>query len=117
VAPEWSARHRNAFDHGWDVEREQTFARYEELGVILADAELAWRHDAEADDERVARRAVRPRSLLRPSRAGRAASVRFHRPTLVKGDRTVRRGLPCRRLGWTVPLRDLVDGTADGVRT
>ena len=32
------------FDDGWDVQRERTFARQKELGVIPADAELTARH-------------------------------------------------------------------------
>jgi arylsulfatase len=40
VAPEWSAKYRGRFDAGWDVLREETFARQKELGVIPADAEL-----------------------------------------------------------------------------
>ena len=32
------------FDDGWDVQRERTFARQQELGVIPADAELTARH-------------------------------------------------------------------------
>ena len=33
------------FDDGWDAQRERTFARQKELGVIPADAELTARHD------------------------------------------------------------------------
>jgi arylsulfatase A-like enzyme len=43
VAPEWSARYKGAFDHGWDKVREETFARQKELGVIPPDAELTAR--------------------------------------------------------------------------
>jgi arylsulfatase len=45
VAPEWIERYRGRFDAGWDVQREQTFARQKELGVVPADAELTPRHD------------------------------------------------------------------------
>ncbi len=45
VAPEWVEPYRGKFDEGWDVLREQTFARQKELGVIPADAELTTRHD------------------------------------------------------------------------
>lgn len=45
VAPEWIARYAGAFDDGWDVQRERTFARQRELGVVPPDAELTPRHD------------------------------------------------------------------------
>jgi arylsulfatase A-like enzyme len=45
VAPEWSAKYKGKFDHGWDRVREETFARQKDLGVIPADAELTARHD------------------------------------------------------------------------
>ncbi len=34
-------RHRGEFEHGWDAQREITFARQKELGVVPEDAELA----------------------------------------------------------------------------
>ena len=40
VAPEWSAKYKGQFDHGWDKVREETFARQMALGVIPPDAEL-----------------------------------------------------------------------------
>jgi len=40
VPVEWLDRYRGQFDAGWDVLREQTFARQKELGVIPQDAEL-----------------------------------------------------------------------------
>jgi arylsulfatase len=45
VPPEWVEKYRGAFDDGWDVQREHTFARQKELGVIPQDAELTVRHD------------------------------------------------------------------------
>jgi arylsulfatase len=45
VPEEWSARYKGRFDRGWDVLREEIFARQKELGVIPADAELTARHD------------------------------------------------------------------------
>ena len=45
VAPEWSAKYKGRFDAGWDVLREETFARQKELGVIPAEAELTARPD------------------------------------------------------------------------
>ncbi|ACQ82374.1 sulfatase [Beutenbergia cavernae DSM 12333] len=45
VPAEWIEKYRGAFDDGWDVQRERTFARQKELGVIPADAELTVRHD------------------------------------------------------------------------
>jgi len=52
----WSDKYKGNFDDGWDAQRERTFARQKELGVIPADAELtarpaeipAW--DEQADD-------------------------------------------------------------------
>ena len=43
---EWSDKYRGAFDKGWDVMREETFARQKALGVVPADAELPPRNDA-----------------------------------------------------------------------
>lgn len=45
VPEEWSAKYKGHFDKGWDVLREETFARQKKLGVIPADAELTARHD------------------------------------------------------------------------
>jgi arylsulfatase len=45
VPKEWADRYAGAFDDGWDVQRERTFNRQKELGVIPADAELTARHD------------------------------------------------------------------------
>ena len=45
VPEEWADRHRGRFAAGWDVLREETFARQKELGVIPADAELTPRHE------------------------------------------------------------------------
>ena len=45
VPKEWADRYAGAFDDGWDVQRERTFARQKELGVIPVDAELTVRHD------------------------------------------------------------------------
>jgi arylsulfatase A-like enzyme len=36
----WRDRYRGAFDRGWDVLREETFARQKELGIIPPDYEL-----------------------------------------------------------------------------
>lgn len=40
----WSDKYRGEFDAGWDVLREQIFARQKELGVIPGNAELTARH-------------------------------------------------------------------------
>jgi arylsulfatase A-like enzyme len=40
VPQEWIRRYEGAFAHGWDRQREITFARQKELGVIPPDAEL-----------------------------------------------------------------------------
>lgn len=45
VPKEWSDRYRGQFDDGWDAQRERTFARQKELGIIPEDAELTARHD------------------------------------------------------------------------
>jgi arylsulfatase A-like enzyme len=45
VPEEWADRHKGRFAEGWDVLREQIFARQKELGVIPADAELTARPD------------------------------------------------------------------------
>jgi arylsulfatase A-like enzyme len=45
VPKEWADRYVGQFDDGWDVQRERTFARQKELGVIPVDAELTVRHD------------------------------------------------------------------------
>ena len=44
VPKEWADGYAGEFDQGWDVQRERTFARQKELGVIPADAELTERH-------------------------------------------------------------------------
>ncbi|MFB2596994.1 arylsulfatase [Herbiconiux sp. P17] len=44
VPQEWADKYRGAFAEGWDVQRERTFARQKELGVIPADAQLTPRH-------------------------------------------------------------------------
>nr|WP_300048238.1 arylsulfatase [uncultured Nocardioides sp.] len=45
VPKEWADKYAGEFDDGWDVQRERTFARQKELGVIPPDAELTARHD------------------------------------------------------------------------
>ena len=40
VPAEWIEKYQGQFDDGWDTQRERTFARQKELGVIPADAEL-----------------------------------------------------------------------------
>jgi arylsulfatase A-like enzyme len=40
VPREWSDKYKGAFDEGWDVMRERTFARQKELGVVPPEAEL-----------------------------------------------------------------------------
>jgi arylsulfatase A-like enzyme len=44
VPMEWADKYRGAFDAGWDVLREQTFAQQKQLGVIPPEAELTARH-------------------------------------------------------------------------
>jgi arylsulfatase A-like enzyme len=45
VPKEWADKYAGRFDDGWDVQRERTFAKQKELGVIPADADLTARHD------------------------------------------------------------------------
>jgi len=44
VPAEWADKYKGQFTDGWDVQRERTFARQKELGVVPADAELTPRH-------------------------------------------------------------------------
>jgi arylsulfatase A-like enzyme len=44
VPKEWADRYVGRFADGWDVQRERTFARQKEMGIIPADAELTVRH-------------------------------------------------------------------------
>ncbi|WP_336706225.1 arylsulfatase [Oerskovia sp. USHLN155] len=44
VPKEWADRYAGQFDDGWDVQRERTFARQQELGVVPAEAELTVRN-------------------------------------------------------------------------
>ena len=44
VPPEWIEKYTGRFDEGWDVERERTFARQQELGVVPAGTVLTERH-------------------------------------------------------------------------
>ena len=46
VAKAWADKYKGKFDQGWDVLREETFARQKDLGVIPADAELTPRDPA-----------------------------------------------------------------------
>src|SRR5580693_8523393 len=45
VPEEWADKYRGKFAHGWDAQREITFARQKELGVVGASADLTARHD------------------------------------------------------------------------
>lgn len=44
VPKEWIEKYKGKFAHGWDKQREITFAKQKELGVISPDAELTPRH-------------------------------------------------------------------------
>ena len=44
VPKDWIAKYQGKFAHGWDKQREITFKRQKELGVIAADAVLTPRH-------------------------------------------------------------------------
>ncbi len=43
VPKEWADKYKGKFDKGWDVLREETFARQKKLGIVPADAELTKR--------------------------------------------------------------------------
>ncbi len=45
VPKEWADKYKGQFAHGWDRQREITFAKQKALGVIPADADLCKRHD------------------------------------------------------------------------
>jgi arylsulfatase len=45
VPKEWIEKYKGKFSHGWDKQREITFKRQKELGVIPQNAELTKRHD------------------------------------------------------------------------
>jgi arylsulfatase A-like enzyme len=56
VSREWSDKYKGRFDSGWDVLREEIFARQKELGVVPPEAELTDRPDeipawGDVDDE------------------------------------------------------------------
>jgi arylsulfatase A-like enzyme len=44
VPTEWADKYKGKFAHGWDRQREVTFERQKELGVVPPDAELTARH-------------------------------------------------------------------------
>lgn len=46
VAKEWADRYKGKFDHGWDRQREITFERQKQLGVIPPDTQLTPRPDS-----------------------------------------------------------------------
>ena len=58
VPREWSDKYSGKFDQGWDVMREQTFARQKALGVIPADAGTE-----DGGDDRLNGPPLRPPSL------------------------------------------------------
>lgn len=45
VPKEWADKYKRKFDDGWDAQRERTFKRQKELGVIPEDAELTRRSE------------------------------------------------------------------------
>lgn len=45
VPVEWADRYAGEFDEGWDVQRERTFARQQELGIVPPGTDLTARHD------------------------------------------------------------------------
>lgn len=65
VSKEWADKYKGKFAHGWDKQREITFARQKELGVIPPDCELTTRHAAIAgwDDMPAALKPVLEREM------------------------------------------------------
>jgi arylsulfatase A-like enzyme len=65
VPKDWIDRNRGKFDQGWDAEREKTFARQKQLGIIPDHAELtarppeipAW-NDISDDEKQIAARLI-----------------------------------------------------------
>ena len=49
VPKEWADKYKGCFDSGWDVYREQTFARQKEMGLIPPNTVLS-RHDPDVPD-------------------------------------------------------------------
>jgi arylsulfatase A-like enzyme len=45
VPKEWADKYKGKFAHGWDKQREITFAKQKAMGIIPPDAELTKRHD------------------------------------------------------------------------
>lgn len=45
VPKEWIEKYKGKFAHGWDKQREITFKKQKDLGVIAPDSELTSRHD------------------------------------------------------------------------
>jgi arylsulfatase len=45
VPQEWADKYKGKFAHGWDKQREITFAKQKAMGIIPPDAELTKRHD------------------------------------------------------------------------
>jgi arylsulfatase A-like enzyme len=45
VPPEWSAKYKGRFDHGWDALREEILTRQKQLGVVPDECELTPRHE------------------------------------------------------------------------
>jgi arylsulfatase len=74
VPKEWADKYRGRFDHGWDRQREEIFARQKELGVIPADAELTRRHDEIPAWDDIAGQGSRPRSASSASSASSQAA-------------------------------------------
>lgn len=46
VAPEWSDKYKGKFDYGWDKQRELTFEKQKELGIIPQNTQLTPRPDS-----------------------------------------------------------------------
>jgi hypothetical protein len=78
VPTEWSNRYEGRFDKGWDVLREETFARQKELGVIPPEAELTDRaEEIPAWDDMP----ERPQAGARTSNGGLRRLPGAHRPS------------------------------------
>ena len=94
VPKEWADKYQGQFDDGWDVQRERTFARQKELGVIPADAELTV---AARRDPGVGRHARRAQAGAGTRDGGVRRVPRAHRPPRRPADRRHRRPRDPRR--------------------
>ncbi len=70
VTKEWSDKFKGKFDHGWDQEREITYARQKKMGIIPANAKLSPRNENVALWDTLAENEKRFYTLLYENFAG-----------------------------------------------